>query len=169
MPRPNGRDPETDPAAYLGKQLKKARVDAGYASQDALAAALGFERSTITKAESGARPPTDDVCAADGDRGGSDDRQAGAGKKGGDRIRSGQAGCAPARPVAGSHLGGGGAMEEPLDPRWRKASYSGNGGGSCVEAGNVAGGVLVRDTTDRDGAVLSIPAGAWKRFTAALQ
>jgi transcriptional regulator with XRE-family HTH domain len=61
MPRPNGRDPEADPAAYLGKQLKKARMAAGYASQDALAAALGFERSTITKAESGARPPTDDV------------------------------------------------------------------------------------------------------------
>jgi hypothetical protein len=27
----------------------------------------------------------------------------------------------------------------------------------------------VRDTTDRDGAVLSIPAEAWKIFTAALQ
>jgi transcriptional regulator with XRE-family HTH domain len=61
MPRPNGRDPEADPAAYLGKQLKKARIAAGYASQDALAAALGFERSTITKAESGARPPTNEV------------------------------------------------------------------------------------------------------------
>jgi transcriptional regulator with XRE-family HTH domain len=61
MPRPNGRDPEADPAAYLGQQLKKARTAAGYASQDALAAALGFERSTITKVESGARPPTDDV------------------------------------------------------------------------------------------------------------
>jgi transcriptional regulator with XRE-family HTH domain len=61
MPRPNGRDPEADPAAYLGKQLRKARLGAGYASQDALAAALGFERSTITKAESGARPPTDDM------------------------------------------------------------------------------------------------------------
>jgi hypothetical protein len=80
-------------------------------------------------------------------------------------------------------------MEEPLDPRWRKASYSGNGGGSCVEvgtawrkasysgndggdcveAGDAADGVLVRDTTDRDGAVLSIPAVAWKRFTAALR
>jgi transcriptional regulator with XRE-family HTH domain len=61
MPRPNGRDPEADPAAYLGKQLRKARLAAGYASQDALAAALGFERSTITKAESGARAPTEDV------------------------------------------------------------------------------------------------------------
>jgi transcriptional regulator with XRE-family HTH domain len=61
MPRPNGRDPEADPAAYLGKQLRKARIAAGYGSQDALAAALGFERSTITKAESGARAPTEDV------------------------------------------------------------------------------------------------------------
>ncbi len=61
MPRPNGRDPEADPAAYLGKLLRQARLAAGYASQDALAAALGFERSTITKAESGARAPTEDV------------------------------------------------------------------------------------------------------------
>jgi hypothetical protein len=56
-------------------------------------------------------------------------------------------------------------MEEPLDPRWRKASYSGNGGGSCVEAGTCLDGVLVRDTTDRDGTMLSITAVAWQRFT----
>ncbi len=60
-------------------------------------------------------------------------------------------------------------MEEPLDPGWRKASYSSNGGGSCVEAGNVPGGVLVRDTTDRGGVVLSIPADAWKKFMADLK
>jgi len=80
-------------------------------------------------------------------------------------------------------------MEKPLDPRWRKASYSSNGGGSCVEvgtawrkasysgnggdscveAGNVPGGVLVRDTTDRGGGVLSVPAQAWRRFTADLK
>jgi transcriptional regulator with XRE-family HTH domain len=74
MPRPNGRDPEADPAAYLGKLLRQARLAAGYASQDALAVTLGFERSTITKAESGARAPTEevfnkwcDVCGIDGD------------------------------------------------------------------------------------------------------
>ena len=60
-------------------------------------------------------------------------------------------------------------MEEPLDPRWRKASYSSNGGDSCVEAGNVPGGVLVRDTTDRGGVVLGIPADAWARFTDGLK
>jgi uncharacterized protein DUF397 len=60
-------------------------------------------------------------------------------------------------------------MEEPVGPHWRKASYSGNGGGSCVEAGNVLGGILVRDTTDREGVVLSIAAAAWQRFTDGLQ
>ena len=33
-------------------------------SQDALAAELGFDRTVITKAETGERPPTDDVLAA---------------------------------------------------------------------------------------------------------
>jgi len=60
-------------------------------------------------------------------------------------------------------------MEEPVTPGWRKASYSSNGGGSCVEAGDFPGGVLVRDTTDRDGATLSISAGAWHRFTTGLK
>jgi hypothetical protein len=53
---------------------------------------------------------------------------------------------------------------------WRKASYSGNNGGNCVEAGVPArGSVLVRDTTNRDGAVLAIPANAWEHFTASLK
>jgi hypothetical protein len=68
-----------------------------------------------------------------------------------------------------SYSGNGGGSCVEVGTTWRKASYSGNGGGDCVEAGNVPGGVLVRDTTDRDGAVLSVPAEAWKRFTAALR
>jgi hypothetical protein len=51
---------------------------------------------------------------------------------------------------------------------WRKSSYSGTNGGDCVEAADVRGGILVRDTTDRGGAVLSIPPDAWLRFTATL-
>jgi hypothetical protein len=58
---------------------------------------------------------------------------------------------------------------ERLDPRWRKASYSGNGGADCVETGSVPGAVLVRDTKDRDGAALSFTAGAWRAFTAELK
>jgi hypothetical protein len=55
---------------------------------------------------------------------------------------------------------------EQLDPRWRKASFSGNGGANCVEAGNAPGTVLVRDTTDRDGGTLSFTASAWRAFMA---
>jgi transcriptional regulator with XRE-family HTH domain len=64
MPRPNGRDPQSDPAAFLGAQLRRARLASGYTSQDSFAVVLGFDRSTITKAETGSRPPTDDVFAA---------------------------------------------------------------------------------------------------------
>lgn len=60
-------------------------------------------------------------------------------------------------------------MEDTIGHGWRKASYSGNGGGNCVEVGNAARVVLVRDTTDRDGGTLSIPADAWQAFTASLR
>lgn len=49
---------------------------------------------------------------------------------------------------------------------WRKASYSGNGE-ACVEVASDQG-ILVRDTTDRDGATLSISPAAWNAFLKAL-
>jgi hypothetical protein len=53
---------------------------------------------------------------------------------------------------------------------WRKTSYSGNSGANCVEAGIAERGrVLVRDTANRDGAVLDVPTDAWERFTGALK
>jgi len=54
---------------------------------------------------------------------------------------------------------------------WRKASYSGNNGGACVEVGTPADGsvVHVRDTAGRDRGTLTVPAAAWRRFTAALK
>jgi transcriptional regulator with XRE-family HTH domain len=64
MPRPNSRDPETDPAAFLGDELARARLAAGFSSQQALADHLGFDRSVVGKAESGDRPPTPDVLRA---------------------------------------------------------------------------------------------------------
>jgi hypothetical protein len=60
-------------------------------------------------------------------------------------------------------------MEDTIDQCWRKPSYSGNGGGNCVEVGQSARIVLVRDTKDRDGAVLAVSSDAWARFTAALK
>lgn len=56
-----------------------------------------------------------------------------------------------------------------LDQHWRKASYSGNGGGNCVEVGDAGRVVLVRDTTDRAGTMLSVAADAWQSFTASLK
>ncbi len=69
---------------------------------------------------------------------------------------------------------------------WRKSSYSGTSGGNCVEVGwrkstrsassgncvetaSAPGVILVRDTTDRDGVTLSVPAEAWATFTASLR
>jgi hypothetical protein len=58
-----------------------------------------------------------------------------------------------------SGSGGGTCIEVGI---WRKSTYSGSNGGQCVEVGAAAPSVLVRDTTDRAGAALTIPAGAWR-------
>lgn len=52
---------------------------------------------------------------------------------------------------------------------WRKASYSGSGGGNCVEVASSALVVLVRDTTSRDGGTLAFTTAAWAQFTASLR
>jgi hypothetical protein len=51
---------------------------------------------------------------------------------------------------------------------WRKASYS-NGQGDCVEVGNLAESVAVRDTKNRGGAVLGVQAKAWRAFTSEIR
>ncbi|MGW1056396.1 DUF397 domain-containing protein [Micromonospora rubida] len=49
--------------------------------------------------------------------------------------------------------------------QWRKSTKSGNNGGACVEvADNLPGVVLVRDTKDRDGGILSFSPAAWRGF-----
>jgi hypothetical protein len=53
---------------------------------------------------------------------------------------------------------------EGTDLKWRKASYSSNGGGECVEVGQARRSVLVRDTKDSAGAVLRFSPVAWRRF-----
>ena len=55
-------------------------------------------------------------------------------------------------------------MEE-LDSCWRKASFSDNGG-NCIEVGQSAGAVLVRDTKRRDGGELRFSPSAWRAFAA---
>ncbi len=57
----NDRDPRSDLGAWLGEELRRARLGAGFNSQDQLARELGFDRTVIVKAETGARPPSEDV------------------------------------------------------------------------------------------------------------
>jgi hypothetical protein len=51
---------------------------------------------------------------------------------------------------------------------WRKSSASQNGE-ACVELGGMPGAVLLRDTMDRDGVMLEIPASAWTEFLTTLR
>jgi hypothetical protein len=55
-------------------------------------------------------------------------------------------------------------MEHLEGRRWRKSSYSNNGGADCVEVGTCAEGVLVRDTKDRSGPLMRFAPAAWHRF-----
>ena len=55
-----------------------------------------------------------------------------------------------------------------MDSIWRKSSYSGSNGGECVEVAT-AGAVLVRDTADRSGPVLTFTAEAWQAFTTTIR
>ena len=53
---------------------------------------------------------------------------------------------------------------------WIKSSYSGTGGGSCVEVANVTGGHrAVRDSKNPAGAALIFTADAWTVFAAAVR
>lgn len=59
---------------------------------------------------------------------------------------------------------------EQIDPGWRKASYSGNGGADCVETRSVPGAVLIRDTKNRGrGPVLRVSPETWRLFTAGIK
>ena len=52
---------------------------------------------------------------------------------------------------------------------WFKSSYS-SANGQCVECALLPdGGMAVRDTNDRGGAVLIIPAKAWQNFADGLK
>jgi Domain of unknown function (DUF397) len=55
-------------------------------------------------------------------------------------------------------------MEDNMRPGWRTSSYTGNGGGNCVEVGDAAPLIVVRDTKDRSGPVLRFCPAAWRRF-----
>lgn len=47
----NDRDPKSDLSVWLGEELRRVRIAAGFKSQDQLARKLGWERSVVAKAE----------------------------------------------------------------------------------------------------------------------
>jgi hypothetical protein len=47
---------------------------------------------------------------------------------------------------------------------WRKSSYSGDNGGTCVEVGIAGLAVAVRDSKDPDGPLLAFARDEWKAF-----
>ncbi|WBB77441.1 DUF397 domain-containing protein [Micromonospora sp. WMMD882] len=56
-------------------------------------------------------------------------------------------------------------MEVTVAARWRKSSRSDNGGASCVEvADNLPDVILVRDSKDRTGPMLTFAPDAWVDF-----
>jgi len=58
-------------------------------------------------------------------------------------------------------------MTNEARPNWRKSTYSGSNGGACVEvADNLPDRVLVRDSKDPHGPILTFSPKAWAAFTA---
>ena len=52
---------------------------------------------------------------------------------------------------------------------WRKSTYSSANGGQCVETASADGVILVRDTANREGTILTVTAEAWASFTVSLR
>ncbi|MFF2506025.1 DUF397 domain-containing protein [Streptomyces sp. NPDC058067] len=53
---------------------------------------------------------------------------------------------------------------------WRKSTYSGNEGGSCLEVlDHHPAGVPVRDSKNPGGPALVFPSGGWASFVAAVR
>lgn len=49
--------------------------------------------------------------------------------------------------------------------QWRKASYSSNNGGACVEAASLRGIVAIRDSKNAGGPKLTFAPDTWRAFT----
>ncbi|MFF7414819.1 DUF397 domain-containing protein [Streptomyces lydicus] len=61
--------------------------------------------------------------------------------------------------------GGDGDCVEVALP-WHKSSYSGGDSGDCIEIATCPTTVHVRDSKDKDGPQLAVPAPAWAAFVA---
>ncbi|WP_062207672.1 DUF397 domain-containing protein [Streptomyces sp. NBRC 109706] len=63
-----------------------------------------------------------------------------------------------------SYSGGSGddCVEVALD--WHKSTYSSGSSGDCVEVASCPGTIHIRDSKNKQGPQLALPAGAWKSF-----
>ena len=52
---------------------------------------------------------------------------------------------------------------------WRKSTYSDANGGQCVETASADSAIVIRDTADRGGLTLGVPANAWTAFLSTLR
>ncbi|HET6635120.1 MAG TPA: DUF397 domain-containing protein [Streptomyces sp.] len=60
--------------------------------------------------------------------------------------------------------------DAPVQLAWRKSSYSGGDGGSCLEvADGLVGTVPVRDSKVPHGPVVAVPDAAWGAFVGAVK
>lgn len=55
-----------------------------------------------------------------------------------------------------------------LSLAWFKSSYSGGGGGNCVEVAQTDAAVHVRDSKTKNGPRLTVARSGWARFVASL-
>jgi len=56
----------------------------------------------------------------------------------------------------------------PASTSWRKSSFSEGPQTSCVEVALAEGAAAVRDSKNTAGPVLTVPAGTWRHFVAAV-
>ncbi|RXS64691.1 DUF397 domain-containing protein [Streptomyces sp. TM32] len=63
-----------------------------------------------------------------------------------------------------SSSGDGDCIEVALS--WRKSSYSSGGDGDCIEIAPSPTTIHIRDSKDKDGPRLAVPARAWAAFVA---
>ncbi|GAB3952524.1 DUF397 domain-containing protein [Streptomyces sparsus] len=61
------------------------------------------------------------------------------------------------------------ALDVAEEAAWYKSSYSNDQGGACVEIAALTGEVGIRDSKDRSGPALVVPASAWSAFIARIQ
>jgi hypothetical protein len=61
---PRNGDARSNPKLFLGDKSRRGRIAAGFTSHAALATAIGFDRTVITKVGAGDRVPSPDVLAA---------------------------------------------------------------------------------------------------------